>query len=109
MADALVGPGRIELIADMADRGRRGGDAVGLAQHALAEIIERARQQLPFVLDGDLVGALRGGEHGDDDADDGDRNDHADRHHDAQTRAVPTRVLLALLGGTRASRQDQVP
>ena len=97
VADALVDPGRIEFVADMADRGRRGGDAVGFAQHALAEIIERAREQLPFVLDGDLVGALRGGEHGDDDADDGDGNDDADRHHDAQTRAVPIRVLLTWL------------
>ena len=82
----------------------RGGDAFDLAQHALAESVERVREQLPLVHDGDLVGALGGGEHGDDDADDGDGDDDADRHHDAQARAVPTRVLLALLGGTRASR-----
>jgi hypothetical protein len=62
------------------------------------------------MLHGDLVGVLGGGEHGDDDADDGHGNDHPNRDHDAQTRAIPTRVL-ALIGGARAtySRQGFVP
>ncbi len=57
-----------------------------------AVAVERAREQLRLVLDGDLVGAARRGQHRHHDADDGDGNDHADRDHDAQTRAVPTGV-----------------
>ncbi len=104
MADVPVGPGRIEVEPKVVDGGVRGGGAFDLAQHALAKGVERARKHPPLMHDRDLVGAVGGGEHGDDDADDGDGDDDADRHHDAQACAVPTRVLLALLGSTRASR-----
>src|SRR5450830_884376 len=67
---------------------------------------ERAREQLLLMLDGDFVGALGGGEHGDDDADDGHGHDDADRDHDAQARAVPTRVR-PFVGGARASHSRQ--
>ena len=51
-----------------------------------------------FMRERDFVCALGGGQNGDHDADDGDGHDHADRHHHAQTRAVPIRVLPVVCG-----------
>ena len=82
-------PRRIEVGADLAVSGIRGGDRLDLAQDPIAVIGERAREQLPLGLDRDFIGAVRGPEHGDHDANDGERHDDADRHHDAETPAAP--------------------
>jgi len=91
--DMLLGPAAVETAADMLDRFFRMGNAVHLAQHALAMIDQRAREQRLLMLDRHLVGALGRGKHSDNDADDGDRNDGANRDNDAQTRAIPAGVV----------------
>ena len=95
-ADIDLHPVRIEIGADLAVRGIRGGDRLDLAQDAVAVIGERAREQLALGLERDVVGALRGPEHRDHDADDRDRDDDADRHHDARDArgsSLPAAVL----------------
>ncbi len=107
--DAPLRPGRIVFDAEILDRLLGGGDALDLAQHALAVVRQRAREQQLLVLDGDFVGALGGGEHGHDDADDGDGNDYADRDHHAQARAIPTRVFFVGCARSSDSRQGRAP
>ena len=51
-------------------------------------------EQILFVLERDLFGAIGGCQRGDDDADDRHRDDDAKRHDDAEARAVPRRGLL---------------
>ena len=80
----------------------RGGDAFYFAQHAVAVVGERTREQLLFVIDGDLVGALGRRQNGDDNADDSDGDDDANRDHHAQAGAVPIGVLPHI-GNARAS------
>ena len=77
-------------VADAANRLLGRGDAFQFAQDPLAVVGEDACEQALLVLERNLVGALRRGQHRDDDADDRDRDDHADRNHDAQPRAIPT-------------------
>ena len=88
LADIDLDPFGIEIEADLAIGGFGIGDGVDLAQHALAVIVQRAREQLPLGRDRDLVGALRGAQHGDDDADDRDGDDDADRNHHAAARMI---------------------
>ena len=107
--DALLRTGRVVFDAEILDRLLGGGDALDFAQHALAVAGQRAREQQLLVLDGDFVGALGGGEHGDDDADDGDGNDDADRDHHAQARAIPTRVFFVGCARASHSRQGRAP
>ena len=95
-SDIDLHPLRIEVDADLAVSGIRGGDRLDLAQDAFAMIGQRAREQLPLGVDRDLVGAVRGPEHRDHDAHDRDRDDDADRHHDAQTPAAPACRLAVL-------------
>ena len=83
-ADVNLHPFGIEMDPD-AGKGRLGsGDALDLAQHALSVIGERSREQLALGVERHLVGALRGAEHRNHDADDRDRHDHPDRDHHAQ-------------------------
>ncbi len=103
-ADLAVRPFEIEVVADVADGRRRMGDALDLAQHAAALRAQRLREQLLFVLDGDVVGALGRGEHRHHDADDGDGHDHADRDHDAQARAIPIGERPFLNGARTTTR-----
>ncbi len=56
-------------------------------------IVERAREQLPFIGERDFVGTVRGAEHRDHHAADRDRNDDADRDHDAEAHVIPTQCL----------------
>lgn len=93
LVDALLDPFRVEILADVLHGRRRRGDAVYLAQHAFAVQGECAAEHLLLVLKGHLIGVLRGREHRNDDASDGDGNDHANWHHDAQPRAIPMGVL----------------
>ena len=108
--DAAARPVRVEGGAHVLDGGLRGGDALDLAQHALALAAQGAREHQPLMLDGDVVGALGRGQHGDHDADDGDGDDDADRDHHAQAGAVPIGIS-GLLGSapTRSSRQAIPP
>ena len=110
LPDALFGPVLIEFNADILDRGLRNSDTADFTQHALAVVAQRAREQLLLMPHGDFIGALGGGEHGDDDADDRHGNDRPDRDHDAQARAIPT-GWLPLFGSARSnhSRQGLVP
>ena len=80
----------IELEADAADGAVGRGDALDLAQHAFGAACECTREQLPFGIDGDFIGAVGRAEHRDHDADDRDRHDDADRNRHAQARAIPT-------------------
>ena len=59
LSDVDLHPFDIEVEADLAIGGLRIGDGVDLAQHALAVIVQRAREQLPLGRERDLVGALR--------------------------------------------------
>ena len=99
-ADAIVHPFAIELVADAPRRFLVGADAFQFAQELLAVSGDRARQQALFVIERDFVGAARGGDDGDHDAQDCDRDDHADRNDDAQPGAVPA-SLRAFVGETR--------
>ncbi len=71
-------------------------DAFDVTQHPLGIIDQSAAEDFLLMGGGGLVGTVGRGQHGNDDTDDGDGNDHADRHHDAQPRAVPTRRALPL-------------
>src|SRR5262249_9041869 len=81
-----------------------------LAQHSLAIVAERTREQLLFVIHGNHIGALGGRQHGDNDANDRNRDNDAHRHDHAQTSAVPTGVLPRV-GSMRTSnsRHDESP
>jgi hypothetical protein len=94
-ADIGLDPFGVEADPDPAVGDLGGGDAPDLAQHPLALIGKRAREQLALGVERHLVGALRGAEHRDHDADDGYRNDDADRHHDAEPHVVPTESLAS--------------
>ena len=109
LADVELDPVGVEVEADLAIGGLRIGDAFDLAQHPLAVIVQRAREQLPLGRERDLVGALRGAEHRDDDADDRDGDDHADRNHDAQARVVPAGGASSFADMRRSRSQLPVP
>ena len=67
-----------------------------------------AAEQLPFALQRDVVGALRRGQCRDDDADDRDRDDHAERHHHAEACPVPSGRLWIVSRVPRAC-EDLTP
>ncbi|GIK81897.1 MAG: hypothetical protein BroJett024_30020 [Alphaproteobacteria bacterium] len=50
---------------------------------------DRAGEQVAFMVERDLVGAARGGEHGDDDAHDGHDDDDRDGGDKAQSDTIP--------------------
>ena len=101
LTNALLCPVGIEVGAEIARRQIGGRNAFDFAKDTVATRAQRAREHLLFMLDRDFVGALGRGEYGDHDADNGDGHNDADRDHDAQPRAIPTGILLFLLG-TRA-------
>jgi hypothetical protein len=107
-ADIDLHPCVIELDADASVRDLRCGDAFDLAQHALAVIDKRPREQLPLGVERDLVGALRRAEHCHDHAHDRNGDDDADRHHHAQAQMAPTELLFARLADIGSSCR-QVP
>ncbi len=91
--DAVMNPDRIEMHADVAHARLGGGDTFDLPQHALGVVAERAREQLPFIVERNFVGAARRSEHRHHDADDRERHDDADRHHDAGANVTPTELF----------------
>ena len=103
LTDTPLDPIPIELEADVAHARLGGGDALDLAQHARGMVLERAREQLPFDVERNLVGAVRGAQHRHHHANDGDRDDDADRHHDAQAYVAPTISFapFAEIGGSQ--------
>ena len=98
-------PLRIVSVANVARRPFRRGGAVELAQQAHALAGDGRFEQRLLAAGRDLVGAPRRGQHGDDDADDGDRDDGADRHDEAEPRLVPARPL-AFPGDMRLRRRQ---
>ncbi len=108
-ADPALHPVGVVLGANSLDRSLRGGDALDLTQHALAMVGEGPREQLAFGVERHLVGALRGAEHRHHDADDGNGNDDADRHHDAQAHMVPTDGLSFFADARRRHSQISCP
>jgi hypothetical protein len=110
VADPILGPGRVERAPDVLDGGGSGRHAFDFAQYAFAVVRDRAREQLLLMIDSDDVGTLGGRQHGDDDADDGDGDDHPNGHDDAQASAIPTGVWPRV-GCTRMSdsRHDRSP
>ena len=109
-SDKAFDPVGVELVADIAAGEARPGNAFDLAQNLLGLRVERAGQQLPFVVDRHTVGALRRRQHRDDDANDGDSNDHPDRDHHAEARAIPTGWLTMLkCAWPRHSQQASCP
>ena len=92
-ADAAFHPLRIVVGAGCEDCAVGPGDALQLAQDALAARGDRPLDQLLLACERDLVGALRGTQHCEDDADDRHGDDHADRHDEIQAHPVPPRRL----------------
>jgi hypothetical protein len=91
--DPLPGPRRIEDAADVLNCAFRRGNAFHFAQHALAVVGDRTREQLLFMIDGDHVCTLGRRQHRDDDANNCDGDDNANWDHHTQTSAIPTGVL----------------
>ncbi len=85
-AETALDPFLIRGECDAAIGLRHRGDAFQFAQDALAMVGDRARQQTAFVIEGDLVGALRRCQDGDHDAD--DRYDDDDRQWGRQGSAA---------------------
>ena len=71
----------------------RGGGSRGVSQPQqgpFGVIVDGPGQELPLAFEGDVIGALRRGQGGDDDADDGNRDHDAKRHEHAEACPVPT-------------------
>ena len=79
---------------EAADRIVRRDDVAQSANRPLAVVDDGAGEQVLFVFERDLVGAIGGCQRRDDDADDRHRDDDAKRHDNAQARAIPHRGLL---------------
>ena len=94
-ADAPIRPHQIVIVAKMGRGLRRAGGAVELAQHMRGFVGNGRLQQLLLAVERDLVGAFCRGQHGDDDADDGDGDNAADRHDETEPRLVPARPLAS--------------
>ena len=109
LPDVDLDPFDIEVEADLAIGRFRIGDGIDLAQHALAVIVQRAGEQLTLGRNRDLVGALRGTQHGDDDADDRDGDDDADRNHDTAARMVAAGGRSSFVGRRLSQGQVTVP
>ena len=99
----------IEVESDLAIGRFRIGDGVNLAQHALAVIVQRASEQLALGRNRDLVGALRGAQYGNHDANDRDGDDDADRDHDATARMVAAAACSSFTGIRWSQSQLAVP
>ena len=56
-------------------------------------VIERAREKLPLIGERNFIGPVRGAEHRNNHTADRDRNDNADRNHDAQAHMIPAQRL----------------
>ena len=107
--DPALHPVGVVLGADPPDGALRGGDALDLAQHALAVVGKRPGEQLALGFERHLIGALRGAEHRDYHADDGHGDDDADRHHDAQAHVVPADSLPFFADARRSHDQLSCP
>ena len=79
---------------EAADRIVRRDDVAQSANRPLAVVDDGAGEQILFVFERDLVGAIGGCQRRDDDADDRHRDDDAKRHDNAEARAIPRRGLL---------------
>lgn len=102
--DVPVDPFGVVTVANLGggDRGR--GGALQEVQRTQPVVGRGLPDKLLLGIEGDLVGALRRGQHRDDDADDGDGNDYADRHDQADARLIPPR-LLTFPGDMRTRRR----
>jgi hypothetical protein len=95
-ADAALHPLRVVVGADR-ERGAVGRrDALDLAQNPLAACGNRPLDQLLLAVERDLVRPMGGSQYRDDDADDRNGDDHADRHDEVQSHALPPRRLALL-------------
>jgi hypothetical protein len=107
-ADAALHPLRVVVGADR-ERGAVGcRDALDLAQNPLAACGNRPPHQLLLAVERHLVGPMGGGQYRDDDADDRNGDDHADRHDEVQSHALPPR-RLALLCHSRQRQRHNAP
>ena len=102
--DVPVDPFGVVTVANLGggDRGR--GGALQEVQRTQAVVGCGLSDKLLLGIEGDFVGALRGGQNRDDDTDDGDGNDYADRHDQADARLIPPR-LLTFPGDMRPRRR----
>ena len=98
-------PLRIVSIANVFRCPFRRGGAVEFAQQAQALAGDGGFEQRLLASGRDFVGASCRGQHGDDDADDGDGDDAADRHDETEPRSVPARPL-AFPGDMRLRRRQ---
>jgi hypothetical protein len=98
-------PLRIVSVSNVLRRPFRRGSAVELAQQAQALAGDGGFEQRLLASGRDLVGASCRGQHGDDDADDGDGDDAADRHDETEPRSAPARPL-AFPGDMRLRRRQ---
>ena len=105
LPDPLIDPFRIVGVADFLRRARACGDALDDAQFALALFDDGLMDQLLLGVERDFIGTPRGGEHRDHDAYDGDGNNHADRHDQADTDPIPPRPF-AFPGDVRLRRRQ---
>ena len=108
ITDPALDPLMIVTDADRLGGAVGGGDALDLAQDARGARRDRLLDQLLLAIEQDLVGAPCRGHHRDEEADDRDRNDHADGHDQAQPRLVPTRPAV-VLGDLRSRRSNHAP
>ena len=77
-------------------------------QRPFAVIDDGPGQELPLAFQRDVVGALSRGQRGDDDADDGDRDDDAKRNEHAEARPIPAGRFRSALARRAAARMPRL-
>jgi hypothetical protein len=82
----------IEADANPAIGRFRGGHGRNLAQHPFALVGQRAREQLPLVVERNVIRTVGGAECGHHHEHDCNSHDDADRHHNARAYVAPTEV-----------------
>ena len=91
--DQVMHPVRIEIVVQLKDDIVGGRDVFQFAQHAAAAVDDGVGEKLAFLRQLDVVGALRGREHRDHDADDRHDDDQPDRR--GPDAARPLAVVTA--------------
>ena len=92
----MMHPVGVEVVMELQDDVVRGRDILQFAHDAMTAIGDRLDQKPAFLLQFDVVGALRGGNDRDHDANNGDEDDDADRRGADRARAAAPSAFTEL-------------